>query len=432
MNTYTLTNDTLTVTHAGRTHMIRRGTKNFEAARDAALAGNWDVLVPLLSAGLTIERWLGGDWKVRDNLITYKGETIDQALNQRLLRMATEGANPSGWLKFWERLQANPSWRSVHQLYHFLAHQGIPIDEKDGFLLTYKSVTHDYKDHHTRKWDNRPGVTNEMPRNKISDDPNVACHEGFHVGAIGYALTFGSDKRIVICKVDPADVVCVPYDASYMKMRVCKYVVVGNYSGEPLPSTVFTETLPTVAPPVEEEEFEGTDDDLVDDTGEDESLDAQAEAPPPEVVATPETPPAKAPETVEGVVSAIEADDKWTGNAALHHLLRPKAEGGWGLRQFEVIKRTGLDSGHLSRAARDMVTLGSGAVARILAAFPEAFAPDWASFGSMGPVALMDQEIDALRRYASEGLLIVGVSQIATKAALVDRIMQVRSKRSSK
>lgn len=151
--------------------------------------------------------------------------------------MATDGQDPTMLLKFWVRLKNNPSWRSVKQLFNFLDHENIPFT-KDGCFLAYKSVRNDYKDVHSSKWDNSPGAVNEMPRNEISDDPLEACHIGFHVGALSYARIFHG-SRIMVCKVDPADVVCVPYDAGQQKMRVSKYKVLGEHSGQPLDSTVF-------------------------------------------------------------------------------------------------------------------------------------------------------------------------------------------------
>ena len=52
-----------------------------------------------------------------------------------------------------------------------------------------------------------------------------------HVGALAYAITFcsGGGSRIVICEVDPENVVCVPYDCSQQKMRVCEYKVIGHH-----------------------------------------------------------------------------------------------------------------------------------------------------------------------------------------------------------
>jgi len=263
---YTLTNDSLTIILDGKTFSLRRGAKNYDAARKAIIEEKWDALPSILSPGLAITKWLGGGWDFVEHFITFEGEKVDQKLNDRMLAMAEDGSSPKGWMMFWERLQANPSWRSVNQLYAFLTHEGIPIDEADGHILAYKAVRRDYKDFHSGKFDNSPGVTNKMSRNKISDDPNVACHVGFHVGAIGYASTFGSsDRRIVICKVDPADVVCVPYDASAMKVRVCKYTIIGNYSGTPLPSTSFKEDA--------DEDFQGHYDSSVEDYEESEDDD---------------------------------------------------------------------------------------------------------------------------------------------------------------
>lgn len=390
MRTYTDTGSTLNVMVDGQSYTIRKGSKNFDAARAAMQADDWDALIPLLSAGHTIARWLADTgFAVKDNLITYEGRPIDQALNNRLLQMAIEGANPTSWLRFWARLQENPSYRSVHQLYAFLARENIPIDD-DGFIVAYKSVTNDYKDFYTRTIDNSIGTIVKMPRNQISDDPNLGCHEGLHIGALPYALSFGTDKRIIICRIDPADVVCVPYDSSYQKMRVCEYEVIGNYSGQPLPSTVLTGHHVAATPPV---------------------ATAQPPAPEPTPTVVPEPP-----------------DSKWTGNDALHYLLRPKVEGGWGLRQYEVIRATGLDSGHISRAARDMASLGDEANARILAAFPDAFAdtaPLAPDLSTISPSALMAVDEGVLRAYAKDVLFIVGVAQIPSKSALVQRIVEV-------
>lgn len=265
---YTLTQDSLTVILDGRSYSVRRGAPKFDAARKAILDERWSDVPSLVSSGLAIEKWIGSTFTVCDGAITWRGEPIDPALNTRMLAMADAGEDPTGWLRFWERLQKNPSYRSVKQLYRFLAHEGIPVDA-DGFMLAYKSVRRDYKDFHSGTFDNRPGKTCEMDRNKISDDPQVACHEGLHCGALKYAQAFGEDRRIIIVRVDPADVVCVPYDASAMKVRVCRYTVLGNYCGELLPDTTFQDDEDAPPPPhiIDEPEAEVGPDAEVEDAG---------------------------------------------------------------------------------------------------------------------------------------------------------------------
>lgn len=235
---YSITNDTVTVVIDGEIYTIHAGAKNFSDLKKALVADETQKVMALVSPGVAVDQWSRGEFRVVRGQVVYRDQPVPHELDTRILAMVEAGEDPSVLTNFWVKLQKNPSYRSVEQLFKFLVHQGIPLTP-EGDILAYKSVTDDYKDHHTGKFDNTPGTTNEMPRNRISDDPNMACHEGFHVGSLAYARTFGpNDRKLVICQVDPADVVCVPYDESAQKVRVCKYTVAGDF-GEELPSTVF-------------------------------------------------------------------------------------------------------------------------------------------------------------------------------------------------
>lgn len=254
---FTMTNESVTVIWEGRPIVVKQGSPNYIGLKKAITNQNWDDIKNHLTISKSIEYWSNDKFVINDGTIgtvSYGGEELPSDINSRIIAMSSSGEDPAPLFKFWERLQKNPSFRSVNQLYGFLKNKNIPI-LKDGCFLAYKSVREDYKDVHSGTFDNHPGITNEMPRNKISDDPNVACHEGLHVGDLTYAQTFHGGGIIVICKIDPENVVCVPYDHSQRKMRVCKYTVVGNYGSE-LPSTVFEEDLPT--------DDEDLDDDLTD------------------------------------------------------------------------------------------------------------------------------------------------------------------------
>lgn len=68
------------------------------------------------------------------------------------------------------------------------------------------------------------GEAVQQDRKDCDADYRVDCSNGLHVGASRYVETFGSgrDKRVLVCYVNPANVVAVPqYDHS--KMRVCEY-----------------------------------------------------------------------------------------------------------------------------------------------------------------------------------------------------------------
>lgn len=249
---YTITNDNVSIVVDGETLTVRRGASNFEAARNAVLAEDWSDIKTIFSQVLHIEKWLRHQFTFVNGRITFYGDPMDESLSARLIAMAEAGGSPEPWLDFWQRLQSNPSMRSVSQLPKFLQNKGIPIDNA-GYILAYKAVQHDYLDYHSSTVANTVGSEHSMPRNKISDDPNHACHEGFHVGALEYAQTFGGpDRRILICQVDPADVVCVPYDCSMQKMRVCAYKVLSEPKVVQHMSDIYE---PSIEPP--SPEFDG-------------------------------------------------------------------------------------------------------------------------------------------------------------------------------
>lgn len=212
---------------------MRSDAPNFRQLREVLIEGRFDEVPLALSSDRLVEVWSHGKFRVEGGVIYHGDRRLPQQLNGRIMAMVRNGDDPQYLLNFWERLQRNPSSRSVEQLYPFLEHEGIAID-KDGTFLAYKGVRNDYRDAHTGKIDNRPGTSHRMERNLISDDPRTPCHFGFHVGALSYASTFS--QRTIVCKVDPEDVVCIPYDESARKMRVCAYSVVGEY-GAKLPDT---------------------------------------------------------------------------------------------------------------------------------------------------------------------------------------------------
>ncbi len=237
---FTITGESITCVHNGQVHTVQKGTVNHLPLRNALLAENWAEAEKYLTVTKGIEVWAKGSFSVKNGAVYYLDQPLPAGLNTRIVAMAAKNEDPSSLLRFWERLQKNPSFRSVQQLWSFLDHEGIPITE-DGYFLAYKAVNSNWMDFHSGKVSNRVGESPSLPRNQISDDPREACHFGLHVGALKYASTFGdSSRKMVIVQVDPEDVVCVPYDHDAMKMRVCKYTVIGVMGAE-MSSTVYKE-----------------------------------------------------------------------------------------------------------------------------------------------------------------------------------------------
>lgn len=158
---------------------------------------------------------------------------------EKIRQFKSEGLDPQPLLNYFERLQKNPSYRAVQELYTFLERENLPITP-DGYILAYKAITNNWYDKHTGKISNALGTVVTIPRNTVSDDCNVGCGAGLHAGSLAYVKSFAqgygtpNGDRIIIVEIDPADVVSIPADSGYSKMRVCKYKVVATYSG-PLP-----------------------------------------------------------------------------------------------------------------------------------------------------------------------------------------------------
>lgn len=217
-----------------KTSTIPSTDKRFPAVCAAVKEGDLEKV----RAALVLEK--STSFVTQAGRVVINGWELPQVLQTRVSSMLGRGEDVSALERFCLRLMKNPSWRSVEQLFPFLQHAGVPIT-KDGCFLAYKGVNKNYTDKHSGLFDNSPGRAHAMPRNRISDDPDVACHVGFHVGALAYAKDFASGGgRLVVCKVDPMNVVCVPKDASQQKIRVCSYRVVGNYADQ-LPSTILEE-----------------------------------------------------------------------------------------------------------------------------------------------------------------------------------------------
>lgn len=379
---YTLTSESLTLIVNGKSVVVQEGQPNFEPLRLALTEERWNDVVGHLDVGKSITAWAKGNFSVEGENVLYKGATVPNEMNRRILEMAATGHDPMVICRFYEKLMLNPSKRSVDQLWSFLRHNGIPLSE-DGCFLAYKGVSNDLTDCHSHKFDNAPGNIHEMPRNRISDDPRTPCHEGFHVGAIGYARTFGS--RVVVCKVSPEDVVCVPYDESAMKMRVCRYEVVGHYSGQ-LPDNAF-------------------------------DLNAELEVSRP-VKAEPKKLPVKAKLPVaESVVAKAKA----------------KVSGGLNGMDEDALMEQSLDTlrkyacHELGIVGASKMGGGKGTlVPRILKVRALATSP-YRALHTMNLEELMGQEMGILRKYARHDLEIIGASKLpGGKVVLVQSILEVR------
>jgi hypothetical protein len=145
-------------------------------------------------------------------------------------------------VNFLEKTKTNPSKQSVDDLYNWVKNGDLVIHE-DGDFLAYKGVGYGNGDaeeglffsknqgeafvdghYHNGYIPQRVGSVVTMPRSEVDDNSAEGCSTGLHAGTHGYANGY-ADKALLLVKINPRDVVSVPTDSSFQKLRVCRYEV---------------------------------------------------------------------------------------------------------------------------------------------------------------------------------------------------------------
>lgn len=217
---YIVLNDSIVVNFEGKTMSIKHDDGRY---KEVLLAIKENRLSDIPNLVDVKNYFSQNGFEIKDGLLYVDNEALPDALSGRVLDFREQGLPFEPLLKFWENLKANPSFNSRQMLYKFLEHNGHPLTD-DGCFIAYRGVTEDFKDCHTRTFDNSVGQVCEVPRASVDDNPNNTCSKGLHVACFDYANGFGA--KLIEVKVNPIDVVAVPTDYNGTKMRVCKFEVV--------------------------------------------------------------------------------------------------------------------------------------------------------------------------------------------------------------
>ena len=257
----------LTVVVDGKQHTILASNPLFASAVSAFQIKDFDALMLALDPSRKFLNLYAKyeQIEVKDGTVFVDGDAIQSVVADRIINFLADGVDCLPIFKFITRLQLNPSKRAVDELYTFLEHKHLPVTET-GTFLAYKAVRNDYTDKHTGKFFNGVGEVLSMPRNKVDDDKNVGCSYGFHAGTLRYASEFASgNDKLVLVEIDPADVVSIPTDCQFQKLRTARYKVVAEYE-RPLDEHVY------------ESRFTTENDDDVDEEWDDESSCTECES----------------------------------------------------------------------------------------------------------------------------------------------------------
>jgi hypothetical protein len=224
---FILGGDSITVFLDGKTFAVNKQAHTFKIVLDAVRSGNLDNLRAALDVRSHIAKALtakSDTVRIVGSQIFYGDREVTGLIASRVFEVIRLGLDVTPMVKFLENLMSNPSKRAVDELFGFLEACELPLTD-DGHFLAYKRVRSDYRDCHSGTMDNSVGKTLSMPRNLVDEDKNRTCSTGLHFCSYEYLASFGGD-RIMILKINPADVVAIPSDYNNSKGRTCKYEVV--------------------------------------------------------------------------------------------------------------------------------------------------------------------------------------------------------------
>ena len=222
----------------GKPYAFNKSHENYDKLLAYLENGNVEHFEASYDIASTVEHYCDGYVHVDNGELSWQGITMPELFTDRILQMRREGFNIDSMLNFLDNMNDNPSDQAIVELFDFMQNKHLPITD-DGHFLAYKAVSPDFKDIYTGNIDNSVGNEVSIERSKVDSNRNKHCSAGLHVGAIDYVKSYGgidldedSDggNQIVICKVNPADVVSVPSDARFQKLRTCRYEVVSLFN----------------------------------------------------------------------------------------------------------------------------------------------------------------------------------------------------------
>lgn len=229
-------------------HLLLRMTDNCSNGKSiTALINFWKLL--LLNPDTHVRKDLFNfmehyDFPITDNgyFIGYRAckqtnktySAVTNFVPKEYLMLKAEGANPADYTAVKDPnggdLKAVRTEVLVDDSGNFIAPENVLGNLQEMFEEQNNGLVEapEFTDFFSGSTHVRLGGTVSMPREDCDNDPNQACSRGLHIGTPQYVQNYGGrNAAYIACLVNPMNVVAVPADYSYMKMRVCEYYAYG-------------------------------------------------------------------------------------------------------------------------------------------------------------------------------------------------------------
>jgi len=209
----------------------------------------YSLMSPVANVRKHIESsfYLSDNLSIEGGVIKFGDYVLEKTLSDHILSLLDEENVPKdeklwkSYITFLDNLHQNVNEDIRKQLFRWMDYEnkagvGFGITE-DGCIVGYKGCEGTVLEpvsifsgtaivdgvEITGKIPNKVGSVISMPRSAVQYDPEVGCSVGLHVGTRDYAINWA--PILLLVKVNPRDVVSVPYECDSQKMRVCKYTV---------------------------------------------------------------------------------------------------------------------------------------------------------------------------------------------------------------
>lgn len=234
---YHITANSITVEVDNIPHVIPDTHLNYHLILDAIRNQRWGEIPPMLDVQKTVNDYAAGVVEIRDGIVYYHGYPQHNSVAMKIIDMHQDGFDIKPLANFLDRVMQNPLITAREELFDFCDANGFMIDE-NGFIVAYKGVRDNYTDKYTGTMDNSVGQIVEMPRYEVDPNRDRTCSVGLHFATHNYAENYygvTAGGRLMVLRVDPADVIAIPSDYNNQKGRACRYQVVAEIpNGKPL------------------------------------------------------------------------------------------------------------------------------------------------------------------------------------------------------
>jgi len=236
---YIIANDgNVTATVAGEVYTFGKSHPRYDRLINHLKNNNVEYFEASYDIVSHVNAYCDGYVSVEHGKMRWDGIEMPDMFSGTIMDMIHQGYPFEPMLNFLDNMSQNPSDHAIVELFEFMENKNMPITP-DGHFLAYKAVDPNYKDLYSHTFDNSVGSTCEIERSKVNGNRNSHCAAGLHVGAFDYAKSYGGidldddegggGNKLMICKVNPRDVVSVPNDCRCQKLRCCRYEVVSEF-----------------------------------------------------------------------------------------------------------------------------------------------------------------------------------------------------------